>query len=207
MSRFDVLSMRCSACSSDFEAEVYSLVNVGDDPDLKASVMDGTLFVRRCPHCGAANLVRHPVLYHDPSELLMIWLTDGAPASERTAREIFISTPGLEQYTGRLVDSVGDLVEKVKIFDAGLDDAAMEVCKYVTKQELGRDVQLKFVRTDGADNEITMTYPEGGQMQMIAVGFNVYEDCRAILSRNPAMQERTRGLVRIDPAWVAQFFG
>ena len=207
MSHFDTLTMRCSACSAEFEAEVYSLVNVADDPDLKAAVMDGSLFVRRCPRCGAANLVRRAVLYHDPAELLMISLTDGAAGAERTAREIFISTPGLAQYTGRLVDSVGDLIEKVKIFDAGLDDAAMEICKYVTKQELGREVPLKFVRTDGADNEITMAYPEGGQMQMIAVGFNVYEDCRAILGRNPAMQERTRGLVRIDPAWVAQFFG
>ena len=205
MSHFDILPVRCSACSQTFDAEVYTSINTADDPDLKDRVLDGSLFVRSCPHCGSPRLISSPVLYHDPSELLMIWLTDGA--QERTAREIFISTPGLENYTGRLVDSVGDLIEKVKIFDAGLDDAAMEICKYVTRQELGKQLPLKFVRTDGADNEITMTYPENGQMQMIAVGFNVYEDCRAILGRNPAMQERTRGLVRIDPAWVAQFFG
>ena len=207
MSHFDTLPVRCSACAQTFDAEVYSAINVSDDPDLKGRVMDGSLFVQTCPHCGTPRLISSPVLYHDPAELLMIWLTDGAQGSERTAREIFISTPGLENYTGRLVDSVGDLIEKVKIFDAGLDDAAMEICKYVTRQELGRDVPLKFVRTDGADNEITMAYPEKGQMQMVAVGFNVYEDCRAILGRNPAMQERTRGLTRIDPAWVSRFFG
>ena len=109
-------------------------------------------------------------------------------------------------YTGRLVRTVGDLIEKVKIFDCGLDDIIIEMCKFITRQELGKDVALKFLKSDGADGEMTFTYPEKGEMQLIAVGFNVYEDCAGILQRNPHIRSAASGLVHVDQAWLAQFF-
>lgn len=198
-------SIRCSRCHQDFSCECYTSINVAGDPELKTKVKSGEIFVKECPCCGTVNLVTSPVLYHDPEEMLMIWLTDGNPATERAAREVFISTPGLEHYTGRLVSDVGSLMEKVKIFDAGLDDVVVELSKFVTAQELGKDVKLKFVSLDGADNTITLTYPKDGKMEMVEIGFNVYEDCRGIVKRNPSMQERSKGLVRIDADWVAGF--
>lgn len=111
-----------------------------------------------------------------------------------------------EGYHGRLVKTVGDLMEKVKIFDAGLDDIVMELCKYITLQEIKKDVSLKFFSIDGADSEINFTYPENGEMQLIAVGFNVYEDCAGIVQRNPAIKESARGLATIDPDWLSNFF-
>ena len=102
--------------------------------------------------------------------------------------------------------SVGDLVEKIKVFDAGLDDLVIEMCKFVTAQELKKDIPLKFAGMDGADNEMTFTYPEQGEMQMVAVGFNVYEDCAGILQRNPLIRESATGLAVIDQAWLTRFF-
>ena len=111
-----------------------------------------------------------------------------------------------EGYTGRQVRSVGDLIEKIKIFDAGLDDVIIEMCKYVTYQELKKEVPLKFVGTDGADGEMTFTYPEKGQMEMVAVGFNVYEDCAGILRRNPQVREGVSGLATVDQDWLSRYF-
>ena len=116
-----------------------------------------------------------------------------------------MSVEGLEDVHGRLVGDVGSFIEKVKIFDAGLDDVPMEFCKFVTRQEMDKDVDLKFLRTDGADQDIILTYPEGGQMQMLSVGFNVYEDCCAIVGRNPVITESLKGLVKVDREWVEQF--
>ena len=112
---------------------------------------------------------------------------------------------GLEGMQGRLVGDVGSLIEKVKIFEAGLDDVPMEFCKFVTRQEMGKDVDLKFLRLDGADHDIILTYPEDGAMQMLAVGFNVYEDCCAIVRRNPAVSASVQGLATVDRGWVEQF--
>ena len=171
-------------------------VNAATQPDLKEKVRSGALFAWSCPHCGAANLLKVPFLYHDSTERLMIVLTETPVSAEGVP----------EGYTGRQVRSVGELIEKIKIFDAGLDDITLEMCKFVTCQELRKEVPLKFVGLDGADGEMTFTYPEKGQMEMVAVGFNVYEDCAGILRRNPQIREGVSGLASVDQDWLSRYF-
>ena len=43
-------------------------------------------------------------------------------------------------------------------------------------------------------------------MELVAVGFNVYEDCAGILRRNPLIRESARGLATVDQAWLSRFF-
>lgn len=187
---------KCLKCGNNHTVEFISSVNISNNPELKEKVKDGSLFTWQCPHCGKTNLICRPFLYHDPEEKIMLLLTDLPLRSEDLP----------EGYHGRLVKTVGDLMEKVKIFDAGLDDIVMELCKYITLQEIKKDVALKFFSIDGADSEINFTYPENGEMQLIAVGFNVYEDCAGIVQRNPAIKESARGLATIDPDWLSNFF-
>lgn len=186
----------CRYCRHEHEVTFYNSVNTQQLPELKERVADGSLFTWECPDCGNKNIICKPFLYHDPDERLMILLTDLPLKSEDLP----------EGYNGRLVKTVGDLMEKVKIFGAGLDDVVMELCKYITLQELKKDLPLKFFKIDGADSEITFTYPENGEMQMIVVGFNVYEDCAGIIRRNPAIKNSARGLATIDPDWISKFF-
>lgn len=186
-------SFRCPTCGTAFDVQRHDLVNVKENPELKASVLNGDIFLQECPRCGRHHLVGGPLVYLDPDEGVLVMLSD---------KPLTLADTG--GYTARLVSRAGDLVEKVKIFDAGLDDRAIEMCKYVTKQEAGKPgMDLKFLRLDGADNELVFTYPAAGQMELLAVGFNVYEDCRGIIARNPHVAERARGLAVIDEAWVA----
>ena len=186
----------CSRCGAQFSAEVPQSVNAAVASDLKELVRSGALFTRACPVCGTVNLLKFPFLYYDTDAHLMIVLSETPLAAE-----------GLpEGYTGRLVHSTGELVEKIKIFETGLDDIVVEMCKFVTCQEMGKTVPFKFAGMDGADNEMTFTYPENGQMEMVAVGFNVYEDCAGILQRNPYIRESATGLATVDQAWLAKFF-
>ncbi|MBP5488417.1 MAG: CpXC domain-containing protein [Bacteroidales bacterium] len=186
--------MICPKCGAEFAAPDLRSINIAKDPSLKDRVKDGSLFMVKCPRCGSDSLVQEPVLYHDPSQRLLIAYTSAG-----------LSSDGLEGYTCRLVGSIGELIEKVKVFDAGLDDIALELLKYVTAQELKKDVALKFLKMDGADGEITLTYPEKGEMQMLVVGYNVYSDCVGIVERNPVLREHSSGLVSIDQSWVSQF--
>ena len=186
-------SFRCPTCGTAFDVQRHDLVNVKENPELKASVLNGDIFLQECPRCDRRHLVGGPLVYLDPDEGVLVMLSD---------KPLTLADTG--GYTARLVSRAGDLVEKVKIFDAGLDDRAIEMCKYVTKQEAGKPgMDLKFLRLDGADNELVFTYPAAGQMELLAVGFNVYEDCRGIIARNPHVAERARGLAVIDEAWVA----
>lgn len=209
----------CAACGRMHEITVPGGINVGETPELKARVKDGSLFVWECPACGTANLARCQTLYHDPEQRLMVWLLpDGVMSEERmetVEKALAAQAAELEGYVLRRVSDVGSLIEKVNIHDAGLDDRVIEMCKYVTKTELAEknrpraadflDAPFKFYRMQGADNELTLSFPLDGQMHGVQIGFNVYEDCRGILSRNPAVQAGP-GFARVDADWLAQYF-
>jgi len=182
----------CTGCGHIHELESYPSINAAEEPELKARAINGELFTWSCPVCGCTNLASYPLLYHDPDEKLLLVLS-AAPLNAESCPE---------GYVGRQVGTVGELIEKIKIFDAGLDDIVIEMCKYVTLQELGKQVELKFLKLDGADAEMTFTYPENGKMEMLSVGFNVYEDCAGILRRNPQLKEAACGLARIDRSWL-----
>lgn len=192
----NILKEICLNCGNSHELEFINSVNTQKNPELKEKVINGDLFTWECPHCGNKNIICKPFLYHDTEEKIMLLLTDLPLRSEDLP----------EGYRGRLVRSVGDMIEKIKIFDSGLDDIVIELCKYITLQEIKKEVNLKFFSIDGADSELCFTYPEKGEMQMIVVGFNVYEDCAGIIQRNPAIKESARGLATIDPDWISKFF-
>ena len=199
-----MFQLKCPNCGKAFEVEAVAAINTERDPELKERLMSGELFLRECPHCGARTLAKFPLLYHDPAEKLMIWLSDGSADTE-ARMQAAVTGNDFEGYTGRIVDTPGALIEKVKIFDAGLDDISLEMAKFVTRQELGKDADLLFFGLDGADNEITLTYPEAGQMQMVRIGFNVYEDCAGILLRNPDIKKAATGLCRVGRSFVEGF--
>ena len=208
----------CSSCGEKHEVTYYSGINTAEEPELKARVKDGSLFLWECPHCGKTNLVSGQTIYHDPEEKLMIWLLPPGFVSEEKVRLIEKSLTSasetLEGYTFRRVEDVGSLIEKVNIFDAGLDDTIMELVKFVSKMELSEkgggkttvDAPFKFFRIEGPDNELTFTYPSDGQMHGIQVGFNVYEDCAGIIPCNPSFKP-AGGFPTIDQNWIARYFG
>ena len=194
----------CQKCGRVFDVDTVPAVNTEREPDLKRKVLSGELFLCECPHCGARTLARFPLLYHDPAEKVMVWLSDGSADTE-ARMQAAVSGDDFAGYTGRIVDTPGQMIEKVKIFDAGLDDLALEMAKFVTRQELGKDIDLLFFGLDGADNEITLTYPEKGEMQLVRIGFNVYEDCAGILLRNPDIRRSATGLCRVGRPFVEAF--
>lgn len=198
----------CNNCHRTTDIEVRESINVALDPELKARVKDGSLFVWECPYCGRRNLAVYQTLYHDPDARLMVWLL---PGEAEPPAQVADAVKELEGYTLRLVREVGELVEKVNIHDAGLEDTILEMVKWVTRRELeaknpeAAEAALKFMRLDGADHEMVFAFPLNGQMQLINVGFNVYEDARGILQRNPSVRP-AEGFARVDKDWIDQFF-
>lgn len=198
----------CSSCHKETEITVRQSINTALDPELKAKVRDGSLFVWECPYCGARNLAKYETLYHDPDSKFMVWLL---PGESRPPKAVEDAVKELEGYTLRLVREPGDLMEKVNIHDAGLEDSVMEMCKWVTQRELeakypdAANAKLRFLRLEGADNDLVFALPLGGSLQTINVGFNVYEDARGIIGRNPSVKPE-EGFAEVDADWVGRFF-
>lgn len=191
------ISMQCRECSKEYSVPFNGIINVSNEAELRGRVASGEYFLHECPYCGAKNLIpAQNCLYHDALNKIMIVFSPLSLKMEDVPQD----------YTCRLVGSIGELIEKVKIFSASLDDVVIEMCKYVLRGELKKDVELKFVGISGADSEMTFTYPQNSQMEMIAVGFNVYEDCAGIVRRNPELHEAARGCVTVDKDWLKKFF-
>lgn len=206
----------CSKCGQQHKVIIYKSINTADNPELKAKVADGSLFLWECPHCGQMNLARYETLYHDPAGKLMVWLIPAGEISEAQMQAITMHTKAMGGYTLRRVNDMGTLMEKVLIAEAGLDDIVLEMCKYVTKLEmLQKSVSAEqkdefmastfhFYRVEGdRDGRIlTFMYALDGQMLGVNVGWNVYQDCAGILERNPQIRPE-EGFAKIDAEWLA----
>ena len=202
----------CSKCGQQQKVTVYKSINVADNPELKDKVRDGSLFLWECPHCGQVNLAKYETLYHDPASKLMVWLIPSGEISETQMKAITMHTKAMGGYTLRRVNDMGSLMEKVLIHDAGLDDVAVEMCKYVTKLEMVQkmvDQEKKdafmasvfhFYRKE--DDILTLMYGMDGQMMGVNVGMNVYQDCTGILERNPQMKP-AEGFETVDATWLS----
>ena len=205
----------CSKCGQQTKVTVYRSINISENPELKAKVKDGSLFLWECPHCKQVNLAKYETLYHDPAAKLMIWLIPSGEISETQMQAITMHTKAMGGYTLRRVNNMGSLMEKVLISDEGLDDVVLEMCKYVTKQEMiqksvGAEQKDEFMastfhfyKSEGKGDERILTFMYGmdGQMLGVNIGWNVYKDCSAILERNQQIKPAD-GFAKIDAEWL-----
>lgn len=205
----------CSKCGQRNNITIYRSINISENPELKAKVKDGSLFLWECPHCGQVNLAKYETLYHDPQAKLMVWLLPEGELSQTQMEAITMHTKAMGGYTLRRVNDMGSLMEKVLINENGLDDVVLEMCKYVTKLEMlqkaiGEDKKDEFIsstfhfyKSEGEEDSrvLTFMYALDGQMLGVNVGWNVYQDCAAILERNPQIKPAD-GFCRIDADWL-----
>lgn len=206
----------CSKCGQQHTITICKSINVSENPELKEKVRTGELFLWECPHCGQVNLAKYETLYHDPQRKIMLWLAPAGEISQTQMEAIAMHTKAMGGYTLRMVDDMGSLMEKVLIDDAGLDDVVIEMVKYVTKLEMVQKMvdkeneaefmasRFNFYRIEGEDDArvLTFMYPFKGQMMGVNVGWNVYQDCDGILTRNPAMKPM-EGFAKVDSEWLS----
>ena len=185
----------CTGCGKENEITVYRSINTAENPELKEKVKDGSLFLWKCPSCGQTNLMKYETLYQMNS--------------------ITLHAKAIGNYTLRKVSDTGSLMEKVLIADAGLDDAVIEMCKYITRMELVSKTEDKtkagqlasapfhFYALQGEESDrlITLMYPFEGKMTGVNIGYNVYEDCEGIIKRNPHIKPG-EGFEQVDAAWL-----
>jgi len=124
-------TITCPACRHPQEFAVYSTLNATLDPALKEQFLSGELTTFTCGRCGHSAEVVYALLYHDMVGQFMAWLVpgDGRPEPLDAAQFGPLGASLGQGYRYRLVRSRNELTEKVLLFDDGLDDRVVEVCK------------------------------------------------------------------------------
>jgi hypothetical protein len=65
MSMMDSQTLQCPKCGNSQEATIWHTINVGVDPDLKQSLLQGEINIFACVKCGEQAFVNIPLMYHD----------------------------------------------------------------------------------------------------------------------------------------------
>ena len=214
MSEKRIEKIRCPKCGGEHEFTIWNRINTELDPDLREKVISGELFRTVCPSCGQTIDVIYPCLYHQMGDKFMIYYAPGQEAMRQAVEafregteEIGIkrgSGPDEEGYTYRVVGSLYDLQEKIAIFEAGLDDRAIEICKVYIGSELQESQKtadfddLRYYRDQNGHDRIALM-KEGNAFASSVFPRDLY---KGISEHYKALIERHGGETVIDMNWV-----
>lgn len=162
--------VECPECSELIDFERWESVNVSINPEEKQRLLSGTFGEVICPKCGAKSYLEYSFLYHDMETKYMI-----SVHSDFT--DVLNQFEKIEGYRYRYVECVPDLVEKINIFDAGLNDIIIEIMKKVIKELLHIKEKLIFLEIE--DNCFLFYMPESNKVFSIKpdIYYDILEDC------------------------------
>ena len=140
MSQKKPYNIRCPKCAQEQEIELFESVNVTAEPGLREALMHNQLNSVTCAGCAFTFQVHKPLLYHDPARRFMIyWLPVPAGAEETGERQFadLLLQLAAQQADGtplpamHLVFSRTELVERIFLLEAGLDERLIEYVKHL----------------------------------------------------------------------------
>jgi len=130
-----VKKIKCPKCGEMHEVTVWESINTGEAPDLKADILARKINIMQCRSCNTTAIISEPLLYTDEEKKLMIYF---APCGniedkrrlyngvrENTREEI----KKIKGYNLRFVSEYNELMEKILVFDNGLNDKVTEFLK------------------------------------------------------------------------------
>ena len=163
MSQQKTYNIRCPKCQHDQSVQLYESINVKTLPDLKKLLMANQMNTVTCEQCTLTFRVDKPLLYHDPSRRFMIYqIPLGENAIEAGEREFTDSVGRLSGLIPKdipapdvsLVFSRAELVERIFLHDAGLNERIIEYIKYMiyTRNSAKVDAARKILLFDAEDS-------------------------------------------------------
>ena len=74
MPETNVVPIQCPNCGNQYQTPVRTVIDVGQQPQLRQAFLAGQINVAVCPKCRAGGMLEAPLVYHDPAaEFLAIY--------------------------------------------------------------------------------------------------------------------------------------
>lgn len=163
MSQRGKYNIHCPKCSHEQVTELYESINVQLSPELKQALLANQLNVVTCEDCGLSFRVDKTLLYNDPAKGLMIYLIPTPEGHFDQGERLFAESlkrlsealpAGFNPPGVSLVFNRFELVERIFLFDAGLNERIIEYIKYmIYSKNLGKlDPRSKNLLFDAEDS-------------------------------------------------------
>lgn len=135
MSSKENIELNCPNCGKKQTVSIWKSINTSLNPEMKEAVRNKSAFKYTCPDCGYETILDYGFLYHQMSDRFMIQYVQTDESAEKV-KDIWSdeNSPMMrimreKHYLMRIVRTQNELLEKIEIFDAGLDDRIVELCK------------------------------------------------------------------------------
>ena len=140
MSQKQNYPIRCPKCAHEHQVELFESITVTAEPELREALLRNQLNSVTCAGCSFTLQVHKPLLYHDAQHGFMIcWLPVPAGAEEAGERQFadLLLQLAAQQPEGvplppvHLVFNRTDLIERIFLLEAGLDERVIEYVKHL----------------------------------------------------------------------------
>lgn len=214
--------VQCPVCGTTGEFEMWTSLNTQLNPEKKEQLLSGALFQYICPHCGKSFNIDYPMLYHQMEDQIMIYYVvqkEDIQMVEEQFRGEFgdeeteitkVLKEDMNSYLYRIVGSQRELMEKIRIFDAGKDDRVVELVKRIISDAVADknpeqgDVNLYYLEEDG--ESLFVAVNSKGVLGTVPIPNGMYEDmAKGLREKLPDL--RSRSEFRINRDWASKALG
>ena len=210
----------CPHCLNEEDVTIWDIIDTSQDPDLREEVLQKRVQQFVCSNCHHEWIAAEPFLYHDPQDKLLLYygpqfaelLREGLPESQNLPKQIQKALPvewaqASSDYKLRITTEYNDLIEKIHIFEFGLDDRLIEVLKVaIHSRQMEQDPdnrwdELHFLAASG-DDLIFSTYNEQDNWQAVNLEYEAYENSEQLLAQLLPPEGRWN---LVDMNWAVRF--
>jgi hypothetical protein len=83
------VQIQCPNCNTPFQAAVFSIIDLGVNPELRQPLLGGQVNMASCPACGAGGALSAPLMIHDPEhKFLGVLIPQQSQISDLQAQKV-----------------------------------------------------------------------------------------------------------------------
>ena len=128
MTQQKTITVNCPACFEDSSFKIYSAIDAARNPELKEKIFSREIFKFSCPLCGEEILVAYDCTYTDPEKKCVVALVSDMEQDSQSVLKV-------EGHTLRIVSSINEFVEKIALWEDGIDDKVVELYKIMLEDQ------------------------------------------------------------------------
>lgn len=211
MPKTEVKKVVCLKCGKTTEVKLSTSINAAEDLNMRRELLSGRLFSFKCSACGYTGKLFYPVLYNDPKNKFMVYLIPDVDRFQIADKDIEKDFEGgVDNVRKRIVPNFNSFLEKIYIFECGLDDMAVEI----TKLAIGNAVAKKFDLENVDEGYLSMYDRESNTMGFTffigedrdpyiqSVRLEIYGKSMKITEEFAAKDKKLKGFLKIDKEWA-----
>ena len=203
-------SVVCPKCRQPCATDIIISANTIDDRDVRDLVFSERIFRWKCPRCGFSTPYQHPFLYNDIGNRFMVYLIPKVERQRVSDQAIESQYRELASIRKRVVPDINGLKEKILVFEAGLNDMALELTKLAVADVVEKETAHTayygyFTDIDEQRNTISFQFFVGGEKRSYiqSTRLEVYKRSLDIVRKHFQNEDKQQGFLNIGRSWAS----